>query len=70
MTAGGETPLSPEGLARAVWSSLLTEYQETGTFGKALADALASVGGGDPEAIAEAVISKGVLKVSDFLALK
>lgn len=67
---GGPSPLSPEGLARAVWLSYLSEYQETGTVGKALADALASVGGGDPEAIADAVLNKGVLKVSDFLALK
>lgn len=67
---GGATPLSPEGLARAVWSSFLSDYQDDGTFGKALADALANVGGGDPQAIADEIMSRGLLKVSDFIALK
>lgn len=67
---GGATPLSPEGLARAVWSSLLSEYQDDGSFGKALADALANVGGGDPQAIADEVMKRGLLKISDFIALK
>jgi hypothetical protein len=37
--AGGATPLSPEGLADAVWSALVAEYPDVGTMGKALADA-------------------------------
>lgn len=37
--AGGPTPLSPEGLAQAVWSALLADYSDTGTMGAALADA-------------------------------
>ena len=37
--AGGPTPLSPEGLAQAVWSALLADYADTGTMGAALADA-------------------------------
>jgi prolyl-tRNA editing enzyme YbaK/EbsC (Cys-tRNA(Pro) deacylase) len=37
--AGGPTPLSPEGLAAAVWSALLADYADTGTMGAALADA-------------------------------
>lgn len=37
--AGGPTPLSPEGLAQAVWQALLTDYPDVGTMGKALSDA-------------------------------
>jgi len=37
--AGGPTPLSPEGLADAVWDTLLSDHQDTGTAGKALSDA-------------------------------
>jgi len=38
-SAGGATPLSPEGLAAAVWSALKTQYNEAGTMGEALNDA-------------------------------
>jgi hypothetical protein len=37
--AGGPTPLSPEGLAQAVWNAALADFAESGTTGKALADA-------------------------------
>jgi len=37
--AGGPTPLSPEGLAQAVWSALLADFPDAGTMGKALQDA-------------------------------
>jgi len=43
--AGGPTPLSPEGLAEAVWNSILSDYQITGSAGKALTD---SGGAGNP----------------------
>lgn len=68
--AGGPTPLSPEGLAQAVWQSLLSDYTIDGTMGKSLADALASVGGGDPVAIADEIMTRGLLKLGDFIALK
>lgn len=37
--AGGPTPLSPEGLAAAVWDTVLADHQITGSTGKALSDA-------------------------------
>jgi hypothetical protein len=37
--AGGPTPLSPEGLAAAVWNAILADFNETGSTGAALADA-------------------------------
>jgi hypothetical protein len=37
--AGGPTPLSPEGLANAVWDTVLADHQITGSTGKALSDA-------------------------------
>lgn len=37
--AGGPTPLSPEGLANAVWDTVLADHVETGTTGAALSDA-------------------------------
>ena len=43
--AGGPTALSPEGLAQAVWSALLADYQIVGTMGKAMSDAGSA---GDP----------------------
>lgn len=43
--AGGPTPLSPEGLAEAVWNAVLSDFQATGSTGKALNDAGA---GGNP----------------------
>lgn len=36
---GGATPLSPEGLAQAVWESKNADYTENGTMGKAMSDA-------------------------------
>ena len=36
---GGPSPLSPEGLANAVWDAILTDHQITGSTGKALSDA-------------------------------
>ena len=47
------TELSPEGLANAVWSSLVSQYQDDGTMGKALSTA--SSGGVDINALAAAV---------------
>ena len=47
------TELSPENLARAVWESLLANYQGDGTAGKALA--AAGSGGVDYNALANAV---------------
>ena len=36
---GGPSPLSPEGLAAAVWDTVLADYQNVGSTGKALNDA-------------------------------
>jgi hypothetical protein len=47
------TELSPEGLAAAVWNSLVSAYQEDGTMGKALGTA--SSGGVDLDLMAQAV---------------
>lgn len=47
------TELSPEGLANAVWSSLVSQYQVDGTMGKALGTA--SSGGVDLNLMAQAV---------------
>lgn len=47
------TELSPENLARAVWDSVLANYQEDGSAGKALSTA--SSGGVDLSALAAAV---------------
>lgn len=47
------TELSPENLARAVWDSVLAQYQDDGTAGKALSTA--SSGGVDLNALAQAV---------------
>lgn len=47
------TELSPEGLAAAVWNSLVTSYQEDGSMGKALGTA--SSGGVDLNLLAQAV---------------
>jgi hypothetical protein len=48
------TELSPQGLASAVWNSLLSEYQITGSAGKALSTA--SSGGVDLVALAQAIL--------------
>lgn len=50
--AGGPTPLSPEGLASAVWAASIQGNTEPGTMGSLL---LASGGGSSPEVIAAAV---------------
>lgn len=50
------TELSPESLARAVWSALLAQYPDAGTAGKALSTA--SSGGVDLDALAQAVLDK------------
>lgn len=42
--AGGPTPLSPEGLAEAVWSSVATDYNVAGTTGKMLQDVKRDLG--------------------------
>lgn len=68
--AGGADPLSPQGLVNAMWNAILNDYQEPGSVGEALQNALASVGGGDPASIADEVMSRGLLKLSDFIALK
>ena len=73
------TELSPEGLAAAVWNSLVAQHQEDGTMGKALGTA--SSGGVDLNLLAEAVWDHatrtlttggtgGGMTVSQFLALK
>lgn len=49
------TDLSPEGLAAAVWNSVLAEYAVNGTAGKALASA--GSGGVDLEALAQAILA-------------
>jgi len=50
--AGGATPLSPEGLAAAVWGATIAGNTEASTMGSLL---LASGGGSSPEVIAAAV---------------
>lgn len=50
------TELSQENLARAVWDSVLSQYQDDGTAGKALSTA--SSGGVDLNALAQAVLDK------------
>lgn len=68
--AGGPDPLSPQGLTNAMWNAILNDYQEPGSVGEAIKNALASVGGGDPASIADEIMSRGVLKLGDFIALK
>lgn len=41
--AGGPTPLSPEGLAQAVWDSLSSDYSTTGTIGELMNEIKAEV---------------------------
>lgn len=38
--SGGPAPLSPEGLAIAVWSALIDDYSDPGTAGERLKKAL------------------------------
>jgi len=38
-SAGGATPLSPEGLAAAVWGALASDFNDVGTMGEKLNDA-------------------------------
>lgn len=39
---GGPTPLSPEGLAQAVWNAVLADFQDAGSAGEALGNASAA----------------------------
>jgi hypothetical protein len=48
------TELSPQSLASAVWDSILADYQQTGSAGKALSTA--SSGGVDLVAMAQAIL--------------
>ena len=74
--AGGPTPLSPEGLANAVWDTQLSEHTATGSAGKALADAgsagnpwsAATATNNDPGTFG-ALVQK-LLTVAKFLGLK
>lgn len=50
-----EAGLTPAGIARAVWTALLTQYQGEGTAGKALS--AASSGGVDYQALGQAVVA-------------
>lgn len=49
------TELSPENLARAVWDAIATQFNESGTMGAKLN--LASAGGVDLEALAQAILA-------------
>jgi hypothetical protein len=70
------TELSPQSLANAVWTSVLADYPDAGTAGKALADAGAAgnpwsallVDNGDPGTFGERV--QKLLQVAQFLGLK
>lgn len=74
--AGGPTELSPEGLANAVWDTVIADHLTAGTTGKALSDAggagnpwsalLAS--NNDPDTFGERV--QKLLTVAKFLGLK
>lgn len=74
---GGPTPLSPEGLAQAVWSALIADYaSEAGTTGEALSNA---GGAGNPwDALLAANSDPGtfgehvqkLLKKSTYLGIK
>lgn len=50
-----EAGLTPAGIAKAVWDSLLADFNATGTAGKALASA--GSGGVDLEALAQAILA-------------
>lgn len=74
--AGGPTPLSPEGLADAVWDEILAEHLDAGSTGAALSDAggagnpwsaLLSANN-DPDTFGERV--QKLLTVAKFLGLK
>lgn len=75
-SAGGATPLSPEGLAAAVWSALKTSYNEAGTMGEALNDAggagnpwaSALASNNDPDTFGEHV--QKLLKKGTYIALE
>ena len=58
--AGGPTPLSPEGLARAVWSEEMTDYNDVGTFGEQLKNLSVSGGGPSAATIADAVWDEAI----------
>lgn len=73
---GGPTELSPEGLANAVWDTVLAEHQTAGSTGKALNDAGAA---GNPWSAATSSnntdgtfgsLVQKLLKFTNFLGLK
>lgn len=74
--AGGPTPLSPEGLAAAVWEALATDYNEAGTMGEKLNDAgsagnpwaALTADNNDPGTFGERV--QKLLKTIQFLGFK
>ena len=61
------TELSPQGLAQAVWNSLATEYNTSGTMGKKLNTA--SSGGVDMNALAQAVWEYGMRSLTESAGL-
>lgn len=74
--AGGPTPLSPQGLANAVWDTVLSEHVDVGTTGAALSDA---GGAGNPWAADLSTnnnpgtfgsLVQKLLKFTNFLGLK
>jgi hypothetical protein len=74
--AGGESPLSPESLASAVWDTIISEHTDAGTTGAALADAGGTgnpwsallADNNDPNTFGERV--QKLLTTSKFLGLK
>ena len=74
--SGGPTPLSPEGLARAVWDENIADHLNTGSTGKALSDAGAAgnpwstpLSGNDTAGTFGGFVQK-LLSVAKFLGLK
>lgn len=75
--AGGPTPLSPEGLAQAVWNANLSDFNNAGSTGEALANASSAgnpwdalvADNSDPGTFGE-YVGKKVLTTSKFLGLK
>lgn len=63
-----EAGLTNAGIANSVWNSLLANYNETGSAGKALS--LASSGGVDITALVQAMVDEGIMTTSKFIALK
>jgi hypothetical protein len=74
--AGGPTPLSPEGLANAVWDKSLADHQNIGSTGRALSDAggagnpwSADLASNNTAGTFGALVQK-LLTVAKFLGLK